>query len=138
MNEELQNKLQESIDIRTKWLEEAIKIKHLAEYLSPKIQELPIKELDLSYDGKELLVTIRGGQESLRVLQEAGAEGFNPHYSSFGKFWYLTDGVLDLTKGYEVIFAVHNTDKPPKCHTEKRQKVVIEEVAICEETKKEL
>lgn len=138
MNEELQKTTQSRIDIRFKWLTEAIKAQFLAGFLPEKIQNLKIDTMDLSHDEKELLITVYGGEEAHQVLKECGTIGFKPNYSAFGKFWYLTDGVMDLSSGHTAVFTVYHTDKPPKCHIEKRTKTVTEEVAVCEETGKEL
>lgn len=137
MNEALLKTSQALIDNRTRWLKEAITAQVLADFLPEKVQNLKILNLDLSSDGKELQVSVYG-QDAYETLKGLGAEGFQPHYNSFGKTWYLTDGVMDLSGGYMATFTVHQTEKPPRCHTETRERTVTEEVAICEDTNKEL
>lgn len=138
MNEALEKLLQERIDYRQKLLTEAVTIKYLAGFLPEKIQNLPITGIDLSYDGKELTLTLDGGEATANALKECGAEGFTPKYSSWGGYWYLDNGIMDLNKDHEAVFTVRNTDKPPKCHIVKKRRTITEEVAVCEESGKEL
>lgn len=138
MNEALEKLLQERIDYRQKLLTEAITIKYLTGFLPNKIQNLPITGVDLSYDNKELVLTLDGGEATANILRECGVEGFTPKYSGWGQFWYLDNGVMDLDKDHEAVFSVRNTEKPPKCHIVKKRRRITEEVAVCEETGKEL
>ena len=92
----------------------------------------------MSYDNKEFLIELYGGDEARQTLEECGVIGFMAHYSSWGKFWFLTDGVMDLTPNCTAVFKVYGTSKPPKCYIEKKKRIIVKEIAICKETGKEL
>jgi len=138
MNEDLKKRTQQSIDYYTKCLKGAKRAQKLAEFLPEEIQNLAIDSLYLSPDQRELILYVFGGDAACQTLKECGVIGFVPHYSNWHKAWCLTDGVMDLTKGCTATFTVYETSKPPKCHVEKREKTVVEEIAICEETGKEV
>jgi len=137
MNEELLKKANFSIKTRVDWLQQAITAQILANFLPEKVQDLKITDIDLSSDGTKLYVDI-SGQDAFETLKELGATGFKPHYSGWAKYWYFTNGTLNLVPGYTAVFKVYHTDKPPRCHIETKTRTITEEVAVCEDTGNEV
>lgn len=132
-NPKLYELIQSRIEMRERWLNEAIQAGELAAKLPDEILQMDITDIDSDTEGR-LSLSINGDNKSAVVatLARLGATGLNPQVlwsSNIG-----ASGTLKISDELMLRIGVNHLPKPANCHIKKIKRTITEESLVCDNT----